>query len=49
MVRKIGRPKGRKSKAMKGDCHKVTVYRKHKGRVQKVKGVRRKSCLKKKK
>jgi len=51
MVRKVGRPKGRKSKSRKtkGDCHKVTVYRKHKGRVQKVKGVRRKSCLKKKK
>jgi len=51
MVRKVERSKGRKSKSRKtkGDCHKVTVYRKHKGRVQKVKGVRKKSCLKKKK
>ena len=47
MSRKVGRPKGKKSK-VKGDCHKVTVYRKHKGRVQKVKGVRKKSCLIKK-
>lgn len=51
MVRKVGRPKGKKTKTrkVKDDCHKITVYRKHKGRVQKVKGVRKKSCLKKKK
>ncbi len=44
--RKAGRP--RKMKGGKG-CHKIVIYRKTKsGRVTKVKGFTKKSCLKRK-
>lgn len=48
--RKVGRPKSKRTKKTKvTGCQKVAVYRKHKGRVQKIKGVRRKTCLTKRK
>jgi len=48
---KVGRPEGSKSEKMKGTtgCHEIVIYRKVKGVVRKVRGYKRKSCLKKKK
>jgi len=48
---KVGRPKGPKSKKTKGGkgCHKISIYHKTKsGRVTKVKGYKKRSCLKRK-
>ncbi len=43
--RKVGRPKGSKSRKKSG-CKTLTVYRRVKGRIVKVRGVNRKTCLK---
>ena len=46
--KKVGRPKGKKSKPKSAGCRKIKIYHKVKGAVRAVKGVRRKSCLIKK-
>lgn len=45
MARRVGRPKKGHGKKGKGGCAKIAVYRRVKGAIRKVKGVRRKSCL----
>lgn len=43
--KKPGRPKGSKTESIYGCARKVTVYRRRKGRIQKVKGYKHKACF----
>ncbi len=43
--RKVGRPRGQVKYAKTVGCSKVTIYRRRKGRIQKIKGFKYKTCF----
>ncbi len=43
--KKVGRPKGQTKYREPTGCSKLTIYRRRKGRIQKIKGFKHKTCF----